>query len=282
LNLPIAPSSGFGTSPLVNIGELSNSGFELSLRATPIDRKNFSWDFGATANTLANKIVSMGSVTPFVSGNNQCFKPGTEIGAWCVSKVLRVDTVARRAFVSDRAVDIGGSMPRFESAVHTTMTFMQKFRFYAQADGKSNYKIYNLGRDFRDRNQRNSAEVNLPAGQGGYSLEEQIRRTGPFATTTAGTPIGNALARDAYMVPGDFFRLRELSLTWTVPNGVASKARVAGAALTVGGRNLALWTKYDGWDPEVSGSDGLNNQFRADIYTLPQVRRMFARLNLQF
>ena len=43
-----------------------------------------------------------------------------------------------------------------------------------------------------------------------------------------------------------------------------------------------LWTKYDGWDPEVSGADGLNNQYRADIYTLPQVRRMFARLNLQF
>jgi TonB-linked SusC/RagA family outer membrane protein len=282
LNEPLAPSSGFSSSPLVNIGELQNSGLEMALRATAIDRRNLTWEFGATANTLANKIVSMGDVTPFVSGNNQCFKPGIEIGAWCVSKVLRVDTVVRRAFVTDTAYDIGGSMPRFESAFHTTVTFLRNFRFYAQADGKSNYKVYNLGRDFRDRNQRNSAEVNLPAGQGGYSLEELIRRTGPFVTTTAGTAVGNALARDAYMVSGDFLRLRELSLTWTLPTSIASKARVGGAALSVGGRNLALWTKYDGWDPEVSAADGLNNQFRADIYTLPQVRRLFARLNVQF
>ena len=282
LSLPIAPSSGFGSAPLVNIGELANSGFELAVRATPIDRKNLTWDFGATVNTLANKIVSMGSVTPFVSGNNQCFKPGTEIGAWCVSKVLRVDTVARRAFVSDTAVDIGGSMPRTESAFHTTFTIMQKLRLYAAADGKFNYKIYNLGRDFRDRNQRNSAHVNLPASEGGYSLEELVRRTGPFVTTTAGTAVGNALARDAYMVSGDFMRLRELSLTWTLPDNVTNRMRVSGASLTLGGRNMGLSTKYDGWDPEVSGADGLNNQFRADIYTLPQVKRMFARLNLQF
>jgi len=32
----------------------------------------------------------------------------------------------------------------------------------------------------------------------------------------------------------------------------------------------------------VNGADGLVNPFRADVETLPQVRRMFARLNLQF
>jgi hypothetical protein len=50
----------------------------------------------------------------------------------------------------------------------------------------------------------------------------------------------------------------------------------------VGGRNLHLWTKYDGRDPEINGADGLRNQFRADVETLPQVRRGFARVNLQF
>ena len=282
LNQPIAPSSGFGTSPLVNIGEVKNSGLELALRATPIDSRNLTWDFGASTNTLKNRIVSMGVVTPFVSGNNQCFKPGTELGAFCVSKVLRVDTVARRAFVTDTAVDIGGSLPRYEGSFHTTVTLRGSLRLFAGFDGKFDYKIYNLGRDFRDRNQRNSPEVNLPAGQGGYSLEELIRRTGPFVTTTAGTAVGNALARDAYMVPGDFIRFRELSLSWTLPTRVVNRLRVADASVSVGGRNVALWTKYDGWDPEVNGADGLNNPFRADIYTLPQVRRAFARLNFQF
>ncbi|HTE45293.1 MAG TPA: SusC/RagA family TonB-linked outer membrane protein [Gemmatimonadaceae bacterium] len=282
LRLPLAPSSGFATSPLVNIGEVSNKGLEMALRATPVDRKNLTWDFGLTMNTLNNTIVNMGSVTPFVSGNNQCFKPGIELGAWCLSKVLRVDTVAKKAFVSDTAVAVGGSIPHYESAFHTTMTLFRNVRLYAQFDGKFDYKIYNLTRDFRDRTQKNSAEVNLPAGQGGYSLDELIRRVGPFATTTAGTAVGNSLARDAYMVSGDYVRFRELSVTWTLPTQFAQRLRVAGSSVSVGGRNLHLWTKFDGRDPEVSGADGLANQFRADVETLPQVRRAFARLNLQF
>ncbi|MEP6492467.1 MAG: SusC/RagA family TonB-linked outer membrane protein [bacterium] len=282
LSLPIAPSSGFSSSPLVNIGEVSNKGLEMSLRATPIDRKNFTWDFGLTTNTLSNRIVTMGTVTPFVSGNNQCFKPGVELGAWCVSHVLRVDTVAKKAFVTDTAVAVGGSIPHYESALHTTMTLFRNVRLYAQFDGKFDYKIYNLTRDFRDRTQKNSAEVNLPVGQGGYSLDESIRRIGPFVTTTAGTAVGNSLARDAYMVSGDYVRFRELSLTWTLPTNMAQRLRVAGSSVSVGARNLHLWTKFDGRDPEVSGADGLTNQFRADVETLPQVRRVFARLNLQF
>jgi hypothetical protein len=282
LRLPIAPSSGFGSSPLVNIGEVENKGFEMALRATPIDRKNLSWDFSATMNTLSNKIVSMGTVTPFVSGNNQCFKPGVELGAWCLSHVLRVDTVARKAYVTDTAVVVGGSIPGREAALQTTMTLFRNLRLYAQFDGKFNYKIYNLTRDFRDRNQKNSADVNLPASQGGYSLYELVRRTGPFVTTTAGTAIGNSLARDAYMVSGDYVRFRELSVTWTLPTSLTNRMRVAGSSVSVGGRNLHLWTKYDGRDPEINGADGLQNPFRADVETLPQVRRAFARLNLQF
>ena len=84
------------------------------------------------------------------------------------------------------------------------------------------------------------------------------------------------------MVDGDFLRFRELSLTWTLPQRLTQRLRVADAWITIGGRNLALWTKYDGWDPEVNGADALTNPYRADIYTLPQVRRAFARLNVSF
>jgi len=282
LSLPLAPSSGFSSAPLVNIGEVQNKGFEMSLRATPVDVKNLTWDLSGTLNTLSNKINSMGSVTPFVSTNNQCFKPGVEIGAWCVPKVVRVDTVAKKGFVTDTAVVVGGSIPGREAAFQTTFTLFKNFRIYAQMDGKFDYKIYNLTNDFRDRSLKNSAEVNLPAGQGGYSAYELIRHTGPFVTQNSGTAVGTALVRDPYMTSGDYWRFREFSVTWTLPTTFAQRMRVGGASLAVGGRNLHLWTKYDGRDPEVNGADGLVNPFRADVETLPQVRRAFARLNVQF
>ncbi len=282
LSLPIAPSSGFSSSPLVNIGEVSNKGYELSLRATPVSTRNVTWDFTATANTVQNRIENMGSVAPFVSSNNQCFKPGMEVGAWCVPQVVRVDTVANKAFVTDTAVNVGGQLAKFESSLSSTLTLRRNLRFYVQFDGKSGYKIYDLTQDFRDRSLANSAESVLPAGQGGYSTAERLRRFGPFFTETSGTPVGQALVRDPYIVSGNFLRLREAAVTFSLPTQIGERLGIPGSSITVGGRNLWLSTKYPGWDPEVNGADGLVNQFRADVFTTPQSRRLFTRLNVQF
>jgi hypothetical protein len=282
LSLPIAPSSGFSSNPLVNIGEVSNKGFELSLRATPIASRALNWDIGATMNTVKNRIENMGSVAPFVSTNNQCFKPGMEVGAWCVSKVVRVDSAANKAFVTDTAVNVGGQLPKYEMSVSSTVTFHRNLRLYIQFDGKYGYKVYDLTQDFRDRSSGNSAEAILPTGQGGYSPLERLTRFGPFFTQTGGTLVGNALARDSYIYSGDFLRLRELAVTWSLPTSLGERLHIPGSSVTVGGRNLWLSTRYPGWDPEVNGADLLVNLYRADVFTVPQARRLFTRVNFQF
>jgi TonB-linked SusC/RagA family outer membrane protein len=282
LSLPIAPSSGFSSSPLVNIGEVSNKGLELSARATVVSQRNLNWDFTATTNMVRNRIENMGSVTPFVSTNNQCFKPGMEVGAWCVPQVVSVDTVSKKTLVTDTAVNVGGQLAKYEASLSSTLTLRRNLRLYAQFDGKFGYKIYDLTQDFRDRSLANSAEAVLPADQGGYSTYERQRRYGPFFTQTAGTGVGSALVRDPYMVSGDFIRLREMAVTWSLPTQLGERFHLAGSSISVGGRNLWLSTKYPGWDPEVNGADGLVNLFRADVFTTPQNRRLFTRLNFQF
>jgi len=282
LSLPIAPSSGFSSNPLVNIGEVSNKGLELSLRATPVSRRNVNWDFTATTNTVRNRIENMGSVTPFVSANNQCFKPGTEVGAWWVPKVVRLDSANNKTIVTDTAVNVGGQLAKFETSLSSTLTLHRNLRFYAQFDGKFGYKIYDLTKDFRDRSLANSAEAVLPADQGGYSAYDHLLHYGPFVTQTAGTPVGTSLVRDPYIVSGDFVRLREMAVTWSLPTQFGERLHVAGSSITVGGRNLWLSTKYPGWDPEVNGADGLVNLFRADVFTTPQSRRLFTRFTFTF
>lgn len=64
----------------------------------------------------------------------------------------------------------------------------------------------------------------------------------------------------------DFIRWRELSLTWSLPNHVAGWFGARGASLTLAGRNLKLWTKYPGADPElnaigVASTGGVDNNF---------------------
>jgi len=81
--------------------------------------------------------------------------------------------------------------------------------------------------------------------------------------------------------PADFVRWRELSLTYKLPTHLA--ARVTGArsmAFTLSGRNLALWTKYSGADPEINligrpAGPGLSASFAngIDAFGLPLARR---------
>jgi TonB-linked SusC/RagA family outer membrane protein len=284
LTQPIAPSSGFATSPLINVGEVENTGLEVSLRATPVDTRNVTLDATLNVNTLHNEIVNMGGITPFVSGNNQCFKPGVEIAAWCVPRVLSVDTLLHRSIVSDTAQVAGGQLPKLAASFASTLTLFRNLKLYGQVDGKFDYSVYNLTRDLRDRvvQPSNSADVNLPADQGGYSAYERQRRLGPFYAQTSGASMGAALVRGPYIVPGDFVRLRELALTMAIPSEWTRRVGVETSSIAVGGRNLALWTRYDGWDPEVIGVIDPATPFLGDVFTTPQARRAFVRLSVSY
>jgi len=46
-------------------------------------------------------------------------------------------------------------------------------------------------------------------------------------------------------------------------------------------QNLALWTDYEGFDPEVISTSG-NGFVRDDFFTLPNPKRLLFRLNLTF
>ena len=284
LTQPIAPSSGFASSPLVNVGEVVNRGLEISLRAAPIDERNVNLDATLNMNTLHNEITSMGDITPFVNSNNQCFKPGVEIAAWCVPRVLSVDTIAHRSIVSDTAQVAGGQLPKLAASFLSTLTLFRNLKISAQVDGKFDYSVYNLTRDLRDRTVQppNSADVILPADQGGYSTYERQRRLGPFYAQTSGASVGAALVRGPYIVPGDFVRLRELALTFSIPSDWSRRLGIETSSISLGGRNLALWTRYDGWDPEVIGVIDPATPFLGDVFTTPQARRAFARLSITY
>jgi len=61
---------------------------------------------------------------------------------------------------------------------------------------------------------------------------------------------------------------------------VGASFRANAASLTVAGRNLALWSRYPGFDPEVTDSTSLLRNY--DLFVLPQPSRWTARITVQF
>jgi hypothetical protein len=79
------------------------------------------------------------------------------------------------------------------------------------------------------------------------AVEAVLLRSGP--NTAFSLPSG-------FFEDGTFVRFRELSLTYALPVGLARLARVQSLSLTGAVRNLALWTRYTGVDPESSDGGG--------------------------
>jgi TonB-linked SusC/RagA family outer membrane protein len=289
LRNPLAPSLAYTEDPFVNAGKVDNQGIEFTVRATPVSRQSVSWDVAFTGSTLRNKLVSLGDIvipdqaeiSPDLTIR---YTPGRPLSAWYSSKILSVDTAAGFALVTDEPVYAGPQLPTFTANLSNTVTLFRSLRLYALLTTQRGAKIFNVGPLVRDMITGISAEVNLPADQGGYSTEEKIRRFGPFKTAD-GTPV--PLVLDEYLQSTDFVRLQELSLTYTLPDAILQPIRAAGGSITVGGRNLHLWKSSDfqGWDPAVQANTtagGLNQLINIEEFTVPQARRWLVRVNLQF
>ena len=288
---PISPSLGFGASgPFTNLGAVDNRGIEFSLRATPVSRENVVLDASFNGSTLKNEVTSLGDLNPLINAN-RVVTEGLPLGAWYGLAVKSVDVAAGTVIVSDTNEYLGDQLPTFQANFSTTLTLFKRLRLYALVDRKSGHSIQNFGQMFRDRSFLNSAEAILPPEQGGYTAEERLRYLGDATrryTTTTGRQVSAASVAGPYIEDASFTRLREVSATLDLPLGLARAVRASSASITLGGRNLHLWTKFRGADPEVlgtgpgSGGTLFTQFYNVELFTLPPTRRWTARINVQF
>lgn len=281
----VAPSTGFPVSRTTNLGEVINRGVELALTATPVDRKNLAWDTRLNYSTNYNELVSFGipnrtSETPGgqAYGAVQQHRVGYPMGGyWSAFPLRNPDGTPRlnsaNAVVFDTATYIGQSAPAHELGLANTLTFFKHFRFYSLVDWKGGFWLFNL----KERNRcqtanDNCARVNDPRAR--------------FPQTAADTLLFRELAYyrgspTDFIESADFLKLRELSLTFSMPSTWARRARAQAASVVLSGRNLALWSDYTGIDPEVNSYGG-RNFVRADAYASPMTRRLSASINFTF
>ena len=95
-----------------------------------------------------------------------------------------------------------------------------------------------------------------------------------------------------WLYDGSYLRLRTLSLGYSLPSSLTSKMHVNKLRVYVTGTNLALFTKFPGWDPEVvryanansqvGRNNGGNIAFSAPYLPTPQARTITAGFTLGF
>jgi TonB-dependent starch-binding outer membrane protein SusC len=241
-------------------------------------------------NTLHNELLTLGDVEPFGTLNR--FDEGLSLGHFHTRRVVSIgateadcpqpsDPTAPRvtecAFVTPDIAPVGHMLPTNEGSFTSTFRITPWVSVTGMLDWKRNFYIYNNTDQFRERQfstgERWHFRQDLPQ-------EERVRRFGPFYTE-AGANVSTSVVQDAYIEDGSFTRFRELSATFRLPADIVQRVGGSAASLTLGMRNVALWTNYSGPDPDII-QDQVGEFSRSDFLTVPNTRRLTARLNFQF
>jgi len=282
LRRPLSPSLGYTEDAFANIGEVLNRGIEVVARAQVLNGRTVRLESWLSANTLHNEVVSLGGVQPFyvALGINRITE-GHQIGAIFSHKIRNIDVANGRVIVSDTQEFIGNAMPTLEGHFGTSLTLRGNLRVTGQLDWKTGNLFFANTALFREKafsvSERRVRMNDLP-------VEERLRVFGPYVTES-GQVKGPYEVVEPYMLDSDFLRLRELAVTYTLPRRWSQMIGAGSAALTVAGRNLKLWTKAKGYDPEVIGyatDDPFLSFIRTDFLTMPPARRLSIWLNLEF
>ena len=277
------PSSiGFTQNPYVNIGAVENSGIEASITGEIINTNRNAWDVHLSFSTLRNNINSLGGIPAFGAGAvANRYAPGIPLAAFFARKVLSVNDATGIATVTDTNVYIGSQFPSFEGNLTQNVT-LGAFRISMTIDWKTGFSVYNSTTEYRTRSVVRTAAAVNPAS---LSTDARIAEFGPYVDSH-GTAVSPNLVEQQFVENGNFARFRELAVTWTVPGSLARRIKAQRATISVGGRNLGIWTHYSGSDPENitdNGSSDPSVQFASqDFFNLPPSRRFFMRISVDY
>ena len=271
-NITLPASFGFYWT---NIGLVTGRGTEVRLDARILESPLLTWDLALSQATQNNTIEDLGGVAPTYRASGSSVE-GFPIGARFMRPLLgyedrngdgRIDLDELQ--MGDTAVYVGRSTPGRIRALTTTLGFFQQqVRLSALFEHRGDFIQYNLIRENLRHVARDAVDPTTP-----------LARQAEMMATYAGAAPGQPGTDYTFNEPGDFTRLRELTLAYSVPRAVTRTVGLDRATVSLSGRNLALWTKYSGPDPE---SIRLNGPFGGRADAVPQSRYWVVRVDVGF
>lgn len=287
---PITVTSGFG-SVISNLGEISNTGVELLLRAEPFRAAaagGLRWESTLNLSHNVNRIAALYEGAPFSTGQADAARveEGYPIGSFYMLHFLGVDPATGDAMYED--VDGSGSITEADRRVvgspHPDLygSFANALSFHGV--DLNVYLLFSVG------NQIFNA-VRTFADDGGNSDDNMLRRAltrwqnpGDITDEPRASADGSSGANeisDRFLESGTFLRVKTVTLGYTLPTRYVRGVGGRSLRLYASAQNLLTFTGYSGLDPEVNYSgSGSNVVLGTDFYTFPQPRALLLGLTL--
>jgi len=283
-----------------NIGAITNKGLELGLEGTVVNYKKFNWNTNFTLTFQKNNVDTIYGGNPFGSGFMSWVQQGYPLSSFrgyrmqgifqAQSEIVtaRDGSAARPGDIkwkdvnSDGVINsadqeiLGTALPTYFGSFTNTFT-LGNFEMTAFFQFVGGNKIVNYNRSFAEG-------MNSVFGQFATVLD---RWTATKPSTTMpravwGDPANNRRASDRWIEDGSFTRLKNLLVGYNFNQSALKKMKISSLKLFLQAQNLFTWTKYQGFDPEVSTFTLTNTAQGTDFLTFPQPRIITFGINAGF
>ena len=297
--------SAGSSPPIVNGGNVRNSGLEMMVRYNSRPGSALSYSIGYTFTTVNNKVTKLQQGVDFYEfgsfgvggGAATRMEVGYPIGYFFGYKTQGVfqtsEEVAARGITQEGAragdlifADIDGD-GNINFSNNTDKTFLGSaipdltMGLQANAGWKGidvGFSLYaSIGNEILRNYERQQPLANLLAYQigrwtGAGSTNDQPR------LTTAATK--NGVLSDFFVEDGSFLRLRNLQVGYQFPEKLTGKAGIKKFRVYAAGNNLATLTRYRGFDPDFNSGSSLTGGVDLGFY--PQARTIMFGIELTY
>ncbi|MGQ9620435.1 MAG: SusC/RagA family TonB-linked outer membrane protein [Bacteroidales bacterium] len=299
LEVSIPATTGF-QSQIQNRGMIENKGFEFLINSVNITRP-FEWKTSLNLSINKNKVLNLGTEELIDHGEERYMnvaKSGYPLGSfygaeyagvdyqtgdalWYVNEqdangnIINPDALTKN-FEDANFIILGHPNPDYTGALTNSFRY-NNFELVVTFQGVAGNKIHLAGDKWM-------------ASNGVWfdnQLKSQLRswkKDGDITDVPQARLIwdnGNQSRSSRYLSEGSYLKLRDIVLSYEVPTEITGKINIRNLRLFIQGRNLITFTKYEGWDPEVSADFMVNNIYSGfDFYSAPQPRSIIFGITL--
>jgi len=207
--------------------------------------------------------------------NGGSFKAGDML-VYDIADSTGAPTPDGRITTADRTA-IGDPTPSFTYGLTNSFSW-RGFDLTGLLQGSHGGKILNVNRIRTE----SSPRVNVSAERyhDAWTLTNQDAKFPKIGENP--NQVGTNNFTDNLLEDGSYVRLRSVTLAWKVPARFTSRVSLDGARLYVTGTNLKTWTKYSGFDPDVSAQSVSNLNRGIDIGAYPLARTFTTGISFNF
>ncbi len=277
LAITLPPATGFGDI-WRNAGEISNKGIEIDAGIRLVKSRGFEWRIDANFSQNRNIVESLSGVQSVFldgfTGTSSRVVEGEPFGTLWGGKWARdvsgnyvLDENGFPTVAPEEGI-LGDPNPQWRGGIGTNLSWkgisfsaqfetFQGARMWAGTQGVLDYfgvsmesaNEFTTTEELRTVDGRTVAAGTLVRGNLADFGAGNVLLDSEWYTGIGGGfgPVG-----EQYVVDGSWTKLREVSINYALPTSIVEKAKLTSASIGVTGRNLFIWSPFQGIDPETN------------------------------